>query len=862
MLFSKRSLALSLLLLAAFALGCASHPSYRSRWPRGVERVWLGPEYWTNRLQDWRLQNGEAQCVVSRPERNVQLLTYDLTPDAQPFEMSVHVGVSSRVESSLQNRVGFLVGVRGQFHDYRDSAIRGKGLAVGLTTSGILFIRSRTAADTSRASVLRAALRDKGVLLKLKGRPSPHGYRLEVSAQPAGQRSALATFGQDSLDASSLAGNVALLADLPEGGTPENHVSAWFRAWLLSGPKVAKHPERAFGPILFSQYTLSRGVLKLTAQLPPVGPQDDNTVRLQIQRKGDWETLAEAPVDSLARTATFRISDWDATKDVPYRLVYRLAVGSGQKQTFLWRGTIRKEPWQKKEFVLAAFTGNNDIGFPHSEIVEHVRKHNPDLLFFSGDQIYERVGDYELQRAPLDKAVLDYLRKWYLFGWAYRDLLKDRPSVSIPDDHDVYHGNIWGAGGRAAPRGLTGYAAQDAGGYIMPPAWVNMVQRTQTSHLPDPYDPAPVLQGIGVYYCQLDYAGLSFAILEDRKFKSAPKPLLPQARVVNGFAQNPNFDPKTQSDVPGAVLLGKRQLAFLRHWSQDWSHHTWMKIVLSQTAFACVQTLPKGAKGDNIVPRMPIPAPGEYPKGLVPAADMDSDGWPPSGRNRALREMRRAFALHVAGDQHLGFVVQYGIDNWRDAGYVFCVPSVSNLWPRRWFPEQPGRHRAPGSPRYTGDFEDGFGNKITVWAAANPHKTGRKPAVLYDRAPGYGIIRFDRDTREIRLECWPRWEDPETGKPYPDWPITIHQEDNGGAKHTVFLPEIRVHGLQDPVVQVIDEVTHEPVYTLRIRGNAYRPWVFEEGSYTVRVGDPDAGTWKTLTHVSPTEATAHLDVSF
>jgi len=59
----------------------------------------------------------------------------------------------------------------------------------------------------------------------------------------------------------------------------------------------------------------------------------------------------------------------------------------------------------------------------------------------------------------------------------------------LPDDHDVYHGNVWGAGGRHAEG--VGYAGQDSGGYIEPAAWVNMVQRTQTSHLPDPFNPRP-----------------------------------------------------------------------------------------------------------------------------------------------------------------------------------------------------------------------------------------------------------------------------------------------------------------------------------------------------------------------------------
>ena len=44
------------------------------------------------------------------------------------------------------------------------------------------------------------------------------------------------------------------------------------------------------------------------------------------------------------------------------------------------------------------------------------------------------------------------------------------------------------------------------------------------------------------------------------------------------------------------------------------------------------------------------------------AADMDSNGWPPAGRKRALEAMRKGFAIHLAGDQHLASTIQYGVD--------------------------------------------------------------------------------------------------------------------------------------------------------------------------------------------------------
>ena len=158
--------------------------------------------------------------------------------------------------------------------------------------------------------------------------------------------------------------------------------------------------------------------------------------------------------------------------------------------------------------------------------------------------------------------------------------------------------------------------------------------------------------------------------------------------------------------------------------------------------------------------------------------DHDSNGWPQSPRLAALRLMKKAGAVHITGDQHLGMTIQYGIDGFRDGPFAICVPSVANFWPRRWFPEEAGANREAGAPRNTGDYLDGFGNKMTVLAVSNPFKLGIEPADINDRAPGYGIITFDRLARTISFANWPRWVDPKAAgaKPYPGWPITIRQQ--------------------------------------------------------------------------------------
>ena len=74
-----------------------------------------------------------------------------------------------------------------------------------------------------------------------------------------------------------------------------------------------------------------------------------------------------------------------------------------------------------------------------TSLVENVASHHADVIVFHGDQLYERVGGYGVER----KSILDYQRKWYIFGWSFRELLRNTPSIIIPDDHDVFHSDTF-----------------------------------------------------------------------------------------------------------------------------------------------------------------------------------------------------------------------------------------------------------------------------------------------------------------------------------------------------------------------------------------------------------------------------------
>ena len=745
---------------------------FASAWRDWPDLLWVGPEYWANRLQDWRIAAGRVECLVAGRNRTLHCLTHRLGPGAGGFVTAVTIERLNGVRASNADALGFRLGAKGPRDDYRSAAVYGTGLDAGLTSSGRLRIGEQVSEPIAATGAVR---------LRITAEPAGDRYRVTLTAlDPANGRD-IATIGTDVAPAAVM-GNIALLSHIDVADAPAAPATARYSDWEIEGAKVVADPTATFGPVCFAQYTLHRGTLKLTAQLAPI-ELADHRIAFEVREGNNWRASGTPTIDTLSRTAHVRIENWKSGSAVPYRVRVTLQLARGPA-SYDYEGTIAAEPLGRDEVRVACFSCNADHGFPDADVVRAVTYHRPDIALFLGDQYYESHGGFGVQAAPLEKAALDYLRKWYMFGWSYRDLFRHIPAAMIPDDHDVYHGNIWGAGGVAAPtdQGF-GYPAQDRGGYKMPPLWVNAIQRSQTSHLPDAFDPAPVEQGIGVYFTHWNYAGLSFAILEDRKFKSPPGRVLPaDARVANGFPTNVAFDVRDHPSPAGATLLGDRQHRFLEAWSKDWSQGAVFKVALSQSPFCAPHTLPAGSRDDQSVPKFPIPPPGEYVTGDEPAVDMDTNGWPRDRRNDAVRALRQAQAFHIAGDQHLASVIRYGLDDFNDAGFVFTVPALNNIWPRRWFPTLPQNHQPlPGKPRYTGNFLDAFGNRLTMHAAANPRLTGKLPAIIHDRVTGYGIVIFNKATGEIRVECWPRGADPAVGASgqYDGWPITIRRQDNG-----------------------------------------------------------------------------------
>ena len=475
----------------------------------------------------------------------------------------------------------------------------------------------------------------------------------------------------------------------------------------------------------------------------PTDPVESKGERVELWLRddspGSWILARTQSIDPLTATALFELKSWPQHTRMHYKVKCRNSE---------WGGIFRAEPLDGSVLKLAALSCHKDIAWPWKEAIDELIAHDPDLVFFSGDQIYENDYDSPMFRAmtreEVPKCMKNYLQKWRKFGEAFGRLMKDRPTIMITDDHDVFANDLWGKGG------LRMEGKRTTGGYPTHPEWVNAAEFTQTGNLPDPVNPGPHGDGIFAYYTALKYGGVQFAILEDRKFKSPPSEVIKELIAPDGFKWPKNrktdfeievvLDPEydcTELDRPDLQLLGQDQEAFLADWSKQLKQSGGIGAVLSQSPWAHVA--------------MYSPT----------SADTDSNAWPQSGRNRALKAIGDAPVVLLHGDVHLGTLGRHGVENFNDGPVAYSLPSFSSKASRKWEPLEEGKNRKPDAPKNTGEFHDRFGNKVTMYGAGNGLN-------------GYGIVLFDTAKREIELQFHPMNEERKPiKKDVHGWPHTV-----------------------------------------------------------------------------------------
>ncbi|MFZ9956787.1 MAG: hypothetical protein ACO3E1_11775 [Flavobacteriales bacterium] len=708
-------------------------------------RRWIGADFWANRLQNWEVKNGKVYCSRAEELSTLHLLTHEMQSSKGSSEINFEMGRNELAAKDTAAKAGIIIGLSDENLNYKARAmiqrftldedgvwigIKGNRLfAQDLPTSKILCNVDITPNFKSKESlkirllISRTKSNEPRIYLYVDGR-----FVQEIA-----------------ISSDNKNGSVAFAVAAGKAGS-----EFYFNKLSLSN--LASKKERAFGPISTCLYTLNDNVLNFSAQLMPINHHENDSIVIEIQHDDKWLTLASLAVKE--QQVRLRNMQWNFTQPILYRArLKRNGVYYGN----YYEGTIATPNKNANEVRIAAVSCNGmyfisekgmdykSVWTPYELLEQKYKELNPDLLVFLGDQMYEARPLF-LETNPL-LLETDYHYRWLLWCMEMNDLTRRLPTVIMMDDHDYLQGNLWGDGSRLADRHVpdslpTQYLNHlddwqtDNGGFVMDVDFLNRAQLLQTGHLPETYSKSE--NSIKNYFTTLNFNGVGMAVLEDRKFKSAPLKALPNVPSIIGIALNDTIA-SDSLDNKDAVLLNDEQLKMLEEWSLNWKQQD-MKVVFTQSVFACLSSVRKG-----YVPYVSanISLDSVLPMHTRLAQDMDANGWPKSGRDTALKVIRKSAALIVGGDQHFPSITQQGINDWKDASYTLTIPALCNTYPRFFMPDS--------SDYYGGNnYKDGFGNKVSMLSYSNPKKNDSLPMWYYG-APGFGFIVCDKLAKTYSL---------------------------------------------------------------------------------------------------------------
>src|SRR6056297_362027 len=66
-------------------------------WSGSKDRIWVGSNFWANRLQDWRISNGRLECINGwMSGRTVHLLTMRSGAKSGSIQIGVRLGLLNK----------------------------------------------------------------------------------------------------------------------------------------------------------------------------------------------------------------------------------------------------------------------------------------------------------------------------------------------------------------------------------------------------------------------------------------------------------------------------------------------------------------------------------------------------------------------------------------------------------------------------------------------------------------------------------------------------------------------------------------------------------------------------------------------
>ena len=314
--------------------------------PTDRTRTWLGPALWANRLQDWRLHQGRVECVAATGPmrtRTVAVLTRELVAGDRPARIGVRTGLPPPARVlRVPGRAGGGRSTTGRPPWSRAPRARAAGSSAPTRP---------TAASASASTPTRPGSSPTPPPRHRPRRPARPGpwrrtssWSWLIPARPRPLPAAPHRHRRRRGDAgrgpprrgrrAALTGGIALVSSSREANGGARH---WF-----AGPAPPGQGGQAAGagrgPVLGTLYTLNGPVLKLTAQLFPVGDGDPREVRLQLapprRRLGGPGVAPVGPGFAAAL-----VTGWDGAAARRYRVLWGPAAPRSRPSRARWPPT-------------------------------------------------------------------------------------------------------------------------------------------------------------------------------------------------------------------------------------------------------------------------------------------------------------------------------------------------------------------------------------------------------------------------------------------------------------------------------------------------------------------------------------------
>ena len=127
----------------------AAQPTSKSNptvsWSNANDRVFLGGQVWANPMENWEIKYGAAECSSTGADRNIQLLTHQITNKKKNFQISVTI---SQVEVTKRDLgAGFKIGVKSELNEHRSNAFAKNGIKAGIVDGSLLLGNQSKAFD-------------------------------------------------------------------------------------------------------------------------------------------------------------------------------------------------------------------------------------------------------------------------------------------------------------------------------------------------------------------------------------------------------------------------------------------------------------------------------------------------------------------------------------------------------------------------------------------------------------------------------------------------------------------------------------------------------------------------------------------